>query len=242
MATHAYLMATRPPQGDPRASLYQTAMAGIGVMGAAIAGREVIQQPADPPCRNSPRQHSPRRTAVATQDIWREGDARNTTAQDRVDRAREERGRENRARETRQVTEDSEEELCGLPCFTRRVRKTRVPTSFKLPDSYKKFDGLQDPEDWLIDYLETVKLMGGTRATAMQSIQVYLSGAARSWMRKLPEESIDSWESFENLFVKNFRSTCKKPASIEQLRTCTQKSGESMRAYIQRWSLIKKFG
>jgi hypothetical protein len=31
MATHAYLMATRPPQGDPRASLYQTAMAGIGV-------------------------------------------------------------------------------------------------------------------------------------------------------------------------------------------------------------------
>jgi hypothetical protein len=84
-----------------------------------------------------------------------------------------------------------------------------------------------------------VKLMGGTRATAMQSIQVYLSGAARSWMRKLLEESIDSWESFENLFVQNFRSTCKKPASIEQLRTCTQKSGESMRAYIQRWSLIK---
>jgi hypothetical protein len=55
-----------------------------------------------------------------------------------------------------------------------------VPTSFKLPDNYKKFDGLQDPEDWLVDYLEIVKLMGGTRATAMQSIQVHLSGAARS--------------------------------------------------------------
>jgi hypothetical protein len=84
-----------------------------------------------------------------------------------------------------------------------------------------------------------VKLMGGTRATAMQSIQVHLSGATRSWMRKLPEGSIDSWENFENLFVQNFRSTCKKPASIELLRTCTQKSGESMQAYIQRWSLIK---
>jgi hypothetical protein len=33
MATHAYLMATRPPQGDPRATLYQTDMAGIDVMG-----------------------------------------------------------------------------------------------------------------------------------------------------------------------------------------------------------------
>ena len=91
----------------------------------------------------------------------------------------------------------------------------------------------------MVDYLETVKLTGGTRATAMQSIQVHLSGAARSWMRKLPEGSIDNWETFERLFVQNFKSTCKKPASIEQLRTCTQKSGESMRAYIQRWSLIK---
>jgi hypothetical protein len=38
---------------------------------------------------------------------------------------------------------------------------------------------LQDPEDWLVDYLETVKLMGGTREMAMQSIQVHLSGVAR---------------------------------------------------------------
>jgi hypothetical protein len=77
------------------------------------------------------------------------------------------------------------------------------------------FDGLQDPEDWLVDYLEIVKLMGGTRATAMQSIQVHLSGAARSWMKKLQEGSVDSWETFEDLFVRNFRSTCKKKINRE---------------------------
>ena len=230
MATHAYMMATRPPPSNPRASLYQTAMAGIGVMRAAIAGREVTQEPARSPRRNSPRQgghhrsrsphrqHSPRQAAATTRNIQREGDTRNNTAQARVDRAREERGHEDRSRENRQTMDDGEEELCGLPCFTRRVRKTRVPASFKLPDSYKKFDGLQDPEDWLVDYLEIVKLTSGTRATAMQSIQVHLSGAARSWMRKFPEGSIDNWETFERLFVQNFKSTCKKPASIEQLR------------------------
>src|SRR4051794_16774305 len=73
----------------------------------------------------------------------------------------------------------------------------------------------------------------------MQSIQVHLSGAARSWMRKLSEGSIDNWESFERLFIQNFKSTCKKPASIEQLKACTQKSGETVRAYLQRWSPIK---
>ena len=188
-------------------------------MGAAIAGSST-PQPESAPRRNSPRQNSPRPTTVAARDPPREGDARNTVTQARVDRAREERNRENRTRERRHSPEVSEEDLCGLPCFTRRVRKTKVPSSFKLPDNYKKFDGLQDPEDWLVDYLETVKLMGGNRATAMQSIQVHLSGAARSWLKKLPEGSIDSWETFKDLFVRNFRSTCKKPASIEQLRTC----------------------
>ena len=112
--------------------------------------------------------------------------------------------------------------MCGVNCFTRRVHKTRVPSNFKLPDHFKKFDGLQDPEDWLVDYLETVKLLEGNRATAMQSIQLHLSGVARSWLKKLPEESIDNWEAFERVFIQNFKATCKRPASIEELRTCVQ--------------------
>ncbi|KAK1611710.1 hypothetical protein QYE76_035383 [Lolium multiflorum] len=120
-----------------------------------------------------------------------------------------------------------------------RGESEKLESPFKLPDNFKKFDGLQDPEDWLVDYLETVKLTGGTRATAMQSIQVHLSGAARSWIKKLTPGSIDSWESFEDVFVKNFRSTCKKPASLEELRACRQKPDEPMRKYIQRWNIIK---
>ena len=129
------------------------AMAGVGAMGTAFASTSA-------PPEGAPRRNSPR-PAVVTQDPPRTGDARDTTTQARVDRARQER------RERRHSPEVDEEDMCGLPCFTRRVRKTRVPSGFKLPDNYKKFDGLQDPEDWLVDYLETVKLMGGTKATAM---------------------------------------------------------------------------
>ena len=91
----------------------------------------------------------------------------------------------------------------------------------------------------MVDYLETVKLLRGNKATAMQSIQLHLSGVARSWLKKLPEDSIDNWETFERVFIQNFKATCKRPASIEELRTCVQKSDESMRSYIQRWSIIK---
>lgn len=189
-------------------------------MGTTFAG------PSTPQRESTPRRNSPRPTTVA-RDPPRADVARNTEAQDRVNRARENRSR-------RHSPKVDEEDMCGLPCFTRRVRRTRVPSGFQLPDGYKKFDGLQDPKDWIIDFLETVKLPGGSRATAMQSVQVHLSGAARSWIKKQPAGSIDSWETFEEMFIKNFHSTCKKPASIEKLRACKQKYGEPMRTYIQR--------
>jgi hypothetical protein len=40
--------------------------------------------------------------------------------------------------------------------------KLECPPTSSYPTIIKKLDGLQDPDDWLVDYLETVKLMGGT--------------------------------------------------------------------------------
>jgi hypothetical protein len=40
--------------------------------------------------------------------------------------------------------------------------------------------------------------IGGTKAIAMQSLQLHLTGAARSWLNTLPNESIGSWGELEN--------------------------------------------
>jgi hypothetical protein len=58
MATQAFILASRPPPGDPREALYNMAMAGCGAMGAAFAAR---------PPEGTARQISPRPTA-AVQD------------------------------------------------------------------------------------------------------------------------------------------------------------------------------
>jgi hypothetical protein len=39
--------------------------------------------------------------------------------------------------------------------------------------------------------------------------------------------------------MSNFKSTYKWPASIEEVKACVQQRGETLRAYIQRWSIIK---
>jgi hypothetical protein len=91
----------------------------------------------------------------------RREDARSIIAQARVNKMRHAWKEEN--------YEDNEKEM-GALCFTRRVRRTRVPKGFKLPHDQEKYDGSQEPTLWLSDYLQAVQILGGTRATAMQSL------------------------------------------------------------------------
>jgi hypothetical protein len=65
--------------------------------------------------------------------------------------------------------EDDEKEI-GALCFTRKVRRTRVPTGLKLPHNQQKYDGSQKPRLWLSEYLQAVQILGGTRTTTMQSL------------------------------------------------------------------------
>jgi hypothetical protein len=155
----------------------------------------------------------------------RKEDIRNIIAQARVNKLHHAWREEN--------YEDNDKEM-GALCFTRRVRKTRVPKGFKLPHDQHKYDGSQEPTLWLSDYLQAVQILGGTKATAMQSLQLHLTDAAQSWLNTLPNESIRSWGELESQFARNFRSTYKRPASLEEVKACVQRKGETLRSYIQR--------
>jgi hypothetical protein len=43
----------------------------------------------------------------------------------------------------------------------------------------------------------------------------------------------------ESQFARNFCSTYKRPASLEEVKSCVQRRDETLRSYIQRWSVIK---
>jgi hypothetical protein len=73
----------------------------------------------------------------------------------------------------------------------------------------------------------------------MQSLQLHLTGAARSWLGKMERETIGSWDELTKHFTSNFKSTYKQPASIEEVKACIQQCNETLRSYIQRWSIIK---
>jgi hypothetical protein len=115
--------------------------------------------------RKSSRNESSESSGDERRQEWKE-DARNIIAQAQVNNSRYAWKEEN--------YEDNEKEM-GELCFTRMVRKTRVPKGFKLPHDQQNYDGSQEPTLWLSDYLQAVQILGGTRATAMQSLQLHLT-------------------------------------------------------------------
>jgi hypothetical protein len=167
IAAQVYLLTTRPEPGDPREDMHQAAIRSLGIVESKI--RE--KGPEKKSTSYKEKQKEKLRYNFADNEYSesseeerrqkRKEDARNIIAQARVNKSRHAWRKEN--------YEDDEKEM-GALCFTRRVRKTRVPKGFKLPHDQQKYDGSQEPTLWLSDYLQAVQILEGTKATAMQSL------------------------------------------------------------------------
>jgi hypothetical protein len=83
------------------------------------------------------------------------------------------------------------------------------------------------------------KIFRGSKETAMQIRQLHLTGVAWSWLGKLERETIGSREELTKQFTSNFKSTYKRPTSIEEVKACIQQRNETFRSYIQIWRIIK---
>ena len=61
-----------------------------------------------------------------------------------------------------------------------------------------------------------------------------LEGPARSWLKSLPPNSINSWTELKQRFIKNFEGTCKRPKTIVDLQHCIQHDNESAHHWVGR--------
>jgi hypothetical protein len=232
VAAQAYLYTTRPNPGDPREHMHWAAINGLKMVGNKLSAKE------DEAYRNKGT-HKPRSPRRHNSPRHRSDSQRSRTPSPRRHRSPKYGGtRISRSPNKTYDYEDDEKEM-GASCFTHIVRTTPVPKGFKLLHDQQKYDGSQEPQSWLSNYLQAVKILGGTKEIAMQSLQLHLTGAARSWLSKLEKETIGSWEELNKQFMSNFKLTYKRPASIEEVKACVQQCNETLRAYIQRWSIIK---
>jgi hypothetical protein len=167
IAAQAYLLTTQPKPGDPREQVHQATIRSLGLVEEKLKGSIPEKKSIHRSAREKEEvkhKFSRNETRESSEDEKRQKrkeDARNIIAQARVNNSHYVWREEN--------YEDDEKEM-GALCFTRRVRKTRVPKGFKLPHDQEKYDGSQEPTLWFLDYLQAVQILGGTRATSMQSL------------------------------------------------------------------------
>src|SRR3954467_719143 len=225
MAATAYLASHPPPERDPKRAMHKSALTGLGLVGSALHQEAPTQPKKKAPVRfdRSPTPSSeeeehdlPRRKKSSHHHC--DYDARDALTQRKIDKARAK-----RACSSESEMDEDEGELCGARCFSRFVRRTKMPCNFKIPSDTPKFDGTQDPKAWLSDHLSSVKLHDGNKETAMQCLQLQLTGTARIWLSSLSSGSIRSWEELAYSSVRNFKGTSKRSASIEELRAYTQR-------------------
>jgi hypothetical protein len=57
---------------------------------------------------------------------------------------------------------------------------TPLPKGIKLSDGIVKFNGQQDPQIWLDDFITAVTISGGSRDNALQLLSLHLKDSTRA--------------------------------------------------------------
>jgi hypothetical protein len=99
----------------------------------------------------------------------------------------------------------------------------------------KKYDGKQDPRQWLRIYSTAIEVAGGTNSTKVIYFPMDLESAPLTWIESLRHDSIHSWEDLKKLFNDNFQGSIHRPATHHDLCLCKQEHGDALRLYIKRF-------
>jgi hypothetical protein len=121
--------------------------------------------------------------------------------------------------------------------FSREIRAAAFFQCFRQPSTIVKYNGETDPRVWLNDYRLSCQLGGATSdEVIIRNLPLHLGDAARTWLEHLPASQIHNWDDLVRTFVGNFQGTYVRPRNSWDLRSCTQKPGESLRDFIRCFS------
>jgi hypothetical protein len=121
--------------------------------------------------------------------------------------------------------------------FSREILAAAFPQRFRQPTTIVKYNGETDSRVWLNDYRLACQLGGATSdEVIIHNLPLHLGDSARTWLEHLPASQIHNWDDLVHTFVGNLQGTYVRPGNSWDLRSCTQKPGESLRDFIRHFS------
>ena len=106
------------------------------------------------------------------------------------------------ARRRAQLADNSDR----FPALSSVFDNVEYPKNFK-PTNIQKYDGKQDPAQWLRLYSTAVSVTGGDTNTKVLYFLMALEPAPLTWLGSLAPESIHSWDDPKKAFIDNFQGS-----------------------------------
>ena len=116
------------------------------------------------------------------------------------------------ARRRAQLADNSDH----FEALSKAFDNIEYPKDFK-PTNIQKYDGKQDPAQWLRLYSTTFSVAGGDANTKALYLPMALEPAPLTWLESLARESIHSWEDLKKAFVDNFHGSLHRVATRHAL-------------------------
>ena len=135
----------------------------------------------------------------------------------------------------RRIEYDAAHGTPGLRQFSSHLRQVVWPHNFKL-EKLKKYDGKENPKNWITLYEIAVRLAAGDEHVMANYFPVILDQAGHQWLLGLPKDSFDSWEELRQAFIDNFIATCEQPGNKYDLERIRDRKNEPLHDYIRRFS------
>jgi hypothetical protein len=113
-------------------------------------------------------------------------------------------------------------------------------SSYKYPEGFKpigitKYDGKQAPQQWFRCYSTAIEVAGGSNITKVVYFPMALDPAPLTWLERLSNNSIDSWERLKRVFIDNFQGAIAHAGTRHDLAQCKQERNELLRSYTSRF-------
>ncbi|KAI5012936.1 hypothetical protein ZWY2020_025202 [Hordeum vulgare] len=122
----------------------------------------------------------------------------------------------------------------AVPCLAPVLRNERMPNDFKGPRKVPNYTPDLEQASWVESYEIAMDMLDVSEAVCAKYFKMMLEGTARTWLKNLPPNSIQTWPELKERFVKNFRGTCKRPMTIVDLQHCVQRPDESAHHWTRR--------
>ena len=112
--------------------------------------------------------------------------------------------------------------------------KIDKPPKFKVPE-FVKYNGDSNPYHHLKAYCLKMGSYSYNDAFLMAYFHESLGGSAYNWYMQLDHTTIKSWRELMLIFMRHYQHNVRDAMTRSELSTHKMKSGETFRAYAQRW-------